>query len=675
MKNKLLTKCVLAACALVGLGSAQAQDYQLTSPDGQLTIGIHTDGTLQWSIQHDGTQVLLPSAIALKGVEKSSSGKAISFGPDVKVRKATRQSVNTSFATPFYKKAEVKDEYNALTLKCRGGFSVEFRAYDDGAAYRLVSELRKPYYVMAETADFNFAQPGRAFIPYVNENRNGERYCFSLESYYDEVPLSQMHADSLAITPLLVEVADGKKATVMDGGVENYPGMFLTFNEETRQGVQAAFAPVPTETFIGGHNRFNLIPSERADYIASIDGPRTLPWRAVLVTTQDTQLADNDMAQRLAPACRIDDTSWIKPGKVAWDWWNACNLSGVDFKAGMNTPTYKAYIDFAAQHKLEYIIIDDGWSTTESLTENLNPDINLPELIAYGNQKGVGIILWAAWRNAARNTEADFAHYEKLGIKGFKIDFFDRDDQPAMQSIEQIAACAARHHLLLDLHGMKPFGLQRAYPNLVNFEGVKGLENCKWEPTVNGVPMHDFPRYDVTIPYLRQLAGPMDYTPGATMNANRWNFRGINDQPMSQGTRVHQMAMYTIFEAPLQMLSDSPSKYAKEPEYTDFIAQVPTTFDETVALAGEVGEYIILARRKGNTWFVAAMTNWTPRDLTIDLSFLPAGAHEAVIFSDGVNADRDATDWRMETRRLSASDKLNVHLAPGGGWTARITVE
>ncbi|HIZ02153.1 MAG TPA: glycoside hydrolase family 97 protein [Candidatus Bacteroides merdipullorum] len=675
MKNKLLQKCLLAACALMGLATAQAQDYQLTSPDGLLNIGIYTDGRLQWSVSHDGTQVLLPSDIALKGVEKSSSGKAISFGPDVKVRKATRQSVNTSFATPFYKKAEVKDEYNALTLKCRGGFSVEFRAYNDGAAYRLVSELRKPYYVTAETADFNFAQPGRAFIPYINENRNGERYCFSFESYYDEVPLSQMIPDSLSITPLLVEVADGKKATVMDGGVENYPGLFLTFNEETRQGVQAAFAPVPTETFIGGHNRFNLIPSKRADYIASIDGARTLPWRAVLVTTRDTQLADNDMAQRLAPACRIDDTSWIKPGKVAWDWWNACNLSGVDFKAGMNTPTYKAYIDFAAQHKLEYIIIDDGWSTTESLTENLNPDIDLPELIAYGNQKGVGIILWAAWRNAARNTEADFAHYEKLGIKGFKIDFFDRDDQPAMQSIEQIAACAARHHLLLDLHGMKPFGLQRAYPNLVNFEGVKGLENCKWEPTVNGVPMHDFPRYDVTIPYLRQLAGPMDYTPGATMNANRWNFRGINDQPMSQGTRVHQMAMYTVFEAPLQMLADSPSKYAKEPEYTDFIAQVPTTFDQTVALDGQLGEYIVLARRKGNTWFIAAMTNWTPRDLTIDLSFLPDGAHEAVIFSDGVNADRDATDWQSETRKLSPADKLNVHLAPGGGWTARVTVK
>ena len=675
MKNKLLTKCVLAACALVGLGSAQAQDYELTSPDGKLNIGIYTDASLQWSVSHDGTQVLLPSAIAIEGRDEASPGKAIGFGEGVRVRKATREEVRASFATPFYKKAEVKDEYNALTLRCRDGFSVEFRAYDDGAAYRLLSDRRKPWLVTNETADFNFAKDHPAFIPYVNDNRNGERYSFSFESYYAEVPLSQMIPDSLAITPLLVELEGGKKAVVMDGGVVDYPGMFLTLNEQTKQGVQAHFAPVPTETFIGGHNRFNLVPSKRADYIARIGGPRTLPWRAVLVTTQDTQLADNDMAQRLAPACRIDDTSWIKPGKVAWDWWNACNLSGVDFKAGMNTPTYKAYIDFAAQHKLEYIIIDDGWSTTESLTENLNPDINLPELIAYGNQKGVGIILWAAWRNAARNTEADFAHYEKLGIKGFKIDFFDRDDQPAMQSIEQIAACAARHHLLLDLHGMKPFGLQRAYPNLVNFEGVKGLENCKWEPTVNGVPMHDFPRYDVTIPYLRQLAGPMDYTPGATMNANRWNFRGINDQPMSQGTRVHQMAMYTIFEAPLQMLADSPSKYAKEPEYTDFIAQVPTTFDQTVALDGQLGEYIVLARRKGNTWFIAAMTNWTPRDLTIDLSFLPAGSHEAVIFSDGINADRDATDWQSETRKLSPTDKLNVHLAPGGGWTARVTVK
>ena len=677
MKNKLFIHCLAGLCALMvpGMGGLSAQDYRLASPDGKLSISIYTEDDLQWSIQHDGTTVLLPSSIALQGRDEQSPQKAITFGKDVKVSKASRQSVESSFATPFYKKAEVKDVYNELTLKCRGGYSVQFRAYDDGAAYRFLSDVRKPFQVTAETADFNFDQDYKAFIPYVNDNRNGERYCFSFEAYYDEVKLSQMAPDSLAITPLMVDLGDGKKAVIMEGGVENYPGMFLLQNPETKQGVQAAFAPIPTETFIGGHNRLNLIPSERADYIARIDGQRTLPWRAVLVTTRDTQLADNDMAQRLAPPCRIEDTSWIRPGKVAWDWWNTCNLTGVDFKAGMNTPTYKAYIDFAAQHKLEYIIIDDGWSGRESLTEDLNPDINLEELVAYGNQKGVGIILWSSWRNAIKDLEGNFAHYAKLGIKGFKVDFFDRNDQIVLQSVEEMAACAARHHLLLDLHGLKPFGIQRAYPNVVNFEGVKGLENAKWEPIVNGVPLHDFPRYDVTAPYLRQLAGPMDYTPGTMVNATRATFRAINDHPMSQGTRVHQMAMYTIFEAPLQMLADSPSKYAKEPECTDFIAQVPTTFDETVALDGQVGEYIILARRKGNTWFIGAMTDWTPRDLTIDLSFLPAGSHEAVIFSDGVNADREATDWKQEARKVSSTDKLKVHLAPGGGWTARIVCD
>ena len=673
-----MTRCLAGLCTLIALSAAPAlaQDYQLSSPDGKLHISVYADNQLQWAVSHDGTDILQPSAIGLQGRDERSPRKAVSFGQDVRVSRVSRRSVDTSFPTPFYKKAEVRDAYNELTLKCRGGYSIQFRAYDDGAAYRLVSDLRRPFLVEQETADFNFAQDYPAFIPYVNDNRSGERYCYSFESYYDEIRLSQMAPDSLAITPLMIDLGQGKKAVVMEGGLLDYPGMFLLQNHRPdSHSLQAAFAPVPTETFIGGHNRLNLIPSRRADYIARIDGPRALPWRVVLVTTRDTQLADNDMAQRLAPPCRIEDTSWIRPGKVAWDWWNTCNLTGVDFKAGMNTPTYKAFIDFAAANKLEYIIIDDGWSGLESLTEDLNPDIDLEELIAYGRQKGVGIILWSSWRNAAKDMENSFAHYARMGIKGFKIDFFDRDDQPVVRAVEEMAACAARHHLLLDLHGLKPFGLQRAYPNIVNYEGVKGLENAKWEPITPNGPLHNFPRYDVTIPYLRQLAGPLDYTPGALKNATRADFRTNNDHPMSQGTRVHQMAMYTLFEAPLQMLADSPSAYMKEQECTDFIASVPTVFDKTVALDGKVGEYILLARRKGNTWYVAAMTDWTARDLTVDLSFLPQGSHQAVIFSDGINADREATDYRKETRRLTSADKLTVHLAPGGGWTARITLE
>ena len=610
---------LLLSCAL----TAQAQQYQLNSPDGKLIVNIEAGKNLNWAIAHDGTSVLLPSDIAMQCTEAEGKPIAFTFGKDVKVTKATRTSVDTSFPTPFYKKASVKDTYNQLTLKCRNGYSIQFRAYDDGAAYRFVSELRKPFCVKDEIAEFNFDRDYHAFVPYINDNRAGERYCYSFESYYDEAPLSRMYKDSLAITPLMVELENGKKAVIMEAGLSNYP--------------------------------------------------------AVLVVTHDTQLANNDMMQRLAPECRIADTSWIKPGKVAWDWWNTCNLTGVDFKAGMNTPTYKKYIDFAAENQLEYIIIDEGWSGKESLMEDISPEINLEELVAYGNQKGIGIILWASWRNLTGGgdispaVEQVISHYAQMGIKGFKIDFFDRDDQLAISSTEQLAACAAKHHMLLDLHGLKPFGIQRAYPNILNFEGVKGLENSKWEPIVNGAPLHDFPRYDVTAPYLRQLAGPMDYTPGAMVNATRSLFRSVNDHPMSQGTRVHQMAMYTVFEAPLQMLADSPSKYMKEQECTDFIAKVPTTFDETIALDGKIAEYITIARRKGNTWFVGSMTNWTPRSCTIDLSFLSEGNYEAEIFADGINADREATDYKKEVRIVTAKDKLNVQLAPGGGWTARIT--
>lgn len=691
MSHTFLKTYLSALVLLLMLGTlhANARQYRLTSPDGKLNVTIDTDEQLRWSITHEGTTVLLPSAIALQGIDESNA--TFTWGANAKVSRTKRTSVQTSFSTPFYKKAEVEDNYNQLTVAFRENFSLEVRAYNDGAAYRLVSTRKEAFAVANEIAEFNFDNDYQAFIPYVNDNREGERYCFSFESYYDEAPLSKLYADSLAITPLMVCLPQGKKAVVMEAGLSNYPGMFLVRNPKKDNSLVAAFAPLPLKNKIGGHNRLNTIPTKRsnliyqpigADYFnqgGTAGGERTFPWRVVLISTQDTQLANNDMMQRLAPPCRVEDISWIKPGKVAWDWWNACNLTGVDFKGGMNTPTYKKYIDFAADNKLEYIIIDDGWSGTESLLEELNPQIDLEELVTYGNRKGVGIILWASWRNLTGgnekcfDTENIFRHYSQMGIKGFKVDFFDRDDQIAIASVEIMAHLAAKHHILLDLHGLKPYGIQRTYPNILNFEGVKGLENAKWEPVINSEPKHDLPRYDVTIPYLRALIGPLDYTPGAMRNATRREFRTSNDLPMSMGTRVHQMAMYTVFEAPLQMLADSPSRYMKEQECTDFIAQVPTVFDETVMLAGEVGEYIAVARRKGDTWYIAAMTNWTARNCDIDLSFIGEGTYTAEIFSDGVNADRDATDYRKETRTVTAGDTLEASMMPGGGWTARLT--
>ena len=666
MKAKLFFLfCLISLCASAG-------NYEVSSPNGKVKVTITTDEGVKWSVDYDGRQVLLPSAIDIR---LSQGRKTYGLG---KVGKVARHAVNGSFMNPFYKKLNISDAYGQLLMYTTEKFTIEVRAYDDGAAYRLISSNKKPLTVTDETVEFCFSDDYQAFVPYVNDNRGGERYCYSFESYYDEAPLSKMYPDSLAITPLAVCLPDGMKAIVMDAGVENYPGMMLKKGEGNV--LKAEFSPYPLEQEIGGYDRLNLVPTKRADYIAKFVKQQSLPWRAVVITERDADILNCDMAQRLAPACRIADTSWIKPGKVAWDWWNNCNITGVDFPSGMNTNTYLYYIDFAAKNRVEYIIIDEGWSGKESLMEGLSPDIDLKRLIAYGKEKGVGIILWSSWRNLIGSnplggiaaTEAVMKHYADMGIKGFKVDFFDRDDQQVIASAYQVAECAAKYHLYLDYHGLKPFGIQRAYPNIFNFEGVKGLENSKWEPRVGDGPLHNQPRYDVTAPYLRMLAGPMDYTPGAMMNAMKDSFFGNNDHPMSQGTRVHQMAMYTTFEAPLQMMADSPTKYMQNQECTDFIAQIPTTFDETVALDGKLGEYTVIARRKGSVWYVAAMTDWTARDLTISLDFIGEGQHTADIFADGVNAHKEATDYKHTQQTVTSKDRLAVHLSSGGGWTAII---
>ena len=671
-----MTKLIKTIIALMLTANAawaadNTQKTIVTSPDGKLKVCAESGNGLKWSVNYNGTAVIEPSAVGI-----TIGGKEVIAG---KASMSKVKSVDKTYDVFYAKRKEIRDRYNTVTLSFKSGAKVELRAYDGFAAYRILPGVKKDAIVDAETVELRFPSDCEAFVPYVNDNRGGERWCYSFESYYDEQCLSQMYRDSLAITPLAVTVPAVGRAVVMDAGVENYPGLMLVKGEGNS--LRGQFAPYPTESEIGGYARLNLVPTKRADYIARISKGQSLPWRVVVVAENDAEIMNSDVAQLLAPECRISDTSWIKPGKVAWDWWNNTNITGVDFKSGMNTPTYKYYIDFAAKHNLEYIIIDEGWSGGESLTDDLNPEIDLEKLIAYGQRRGVGIILWSSWRNLIGSnpqndislTDAVMKHYADMGIKGFKVDFFDRDDQEVIVSAYKIAENAARHHLLLDYHGLKPSGIQRAYPNILNFEGVKGLENSKWEPRVGDGPLHNQPRYGVTIPFLRMLTGPMDYTPGAMDNARRDNFFGNNDHPMSQGTRVHQMAMYATFEAPLQMLADSPTKYEREQECTDFISRIPTMYDETVAIDGRMGEYTVVARRKGDTWYVAAMTDWTARNLTIDLSFLGEGTYEAEIFSDGVNAEKEATDYKHTKQSVKAGDKLDVHLASGGGWTALIT--
>ena len=640
-----------------------AQVIHVKSPNGKIDMALECGAKILWSVKHENTEVIAPSPISI------TLGGGVVLGNNTKVMSVKNSKFRASFATPIYKKKTVIDEYNQVIVNFKGEFGLILRAYNDGVAYRFFTSKKGQIIVESEEVNFNFSTDHKAFIPYVRDLRENDMYSSAFEIMYAEIPLSKFVKDSLAISPLLIDLVNGKKAAIIEAGLEDYPGMFLTRNNKTQQGLKGAFAHYPKVERLGGFNKMNYMVAEREPYIAKTNGTRNFPWRAIIISESDKDLANNDLVQKLSAPSQIADVSWIKPGKVAWDWWNDWNISKVDFKAGINTETYKNYIDFASKNHIEYVVLDEGWSENTNLLK-VSSSMNIEELISYGKQKNVGIILWASWYAINQVLDDAFSHYSKMGVKGFKIDFIDRDDQKMVKSLYDIAKKAASYKLFVDYHGMyKPTGIQRTFPNIVNFEGVKGLENAEWTPN------DDMPRYETSIPFIRMLAGPMDYTPGAMRNATRADFRPSNSMPMSQGTRCHQLGMYVVYEAPLQMLADSPTAYMKEQESTNFISQIPTTFDETIALDGKVGEYVAIARRKGDKWFVGGLTNWSARKMTVDLSFLDKGTYSAEIFKDGINANKDATDYKRETVKVSNIDKLTVNMANGGGFAFIISPE
>ncbi len=643
------------------------QSYDVKSPNGAIVLRVETKDKLRWAVQHKGEPVIEPSPIALR----LESGEVL--GDLAGVKSFETRHIDTEFKAINFRRAVVKDRYTHLFIQCEDDFGVEFRVYDDAVAYRFFIQRPGELVIANEEANFNFTADHHAFIPYLRDYREGQIFVSSFESPYTEQKLSEFMPGAVAILPLLVDMGNGKKVVILEADLEDYPGMYLNFNP-TGSGFQGVYAPYPLDVrlggahlgeFDGGGEGINVIPTRRADYIAKTAGARTFPWRVIVISEADKDLLNNDIVQKLASPPRLDDVSWIVPGQVAWDWWNDYNLTHVDFRAGMNTPTFKYYIDFAAANRAKYIIIDAGWSAGLDLTK-LNPNVNVPEIVAYGKEKGIGVILWATWYAITQQMHEVFPKYAAIGVKGWKIDFIDRNDQIAVASTYEIAKLAAEYKLMVDYHGVfKPTGLQRTYPNVVGYEGVYGLENFKWADM-------DAPRYAVTIPYTRNMAGPMDYTSGAMINATQADFKARNHAPMSKGTRCHQLAQYVVFEVPIQMLSDSPTLYMREQECTDFITSIPTVFDETVPLDGKVGEYVAIARQKDGIWYVGAMTNWEARELTLDLAFLEEGHYQAVVFKDGVNADREATDYKKEVLTVTAGHRLKIHLSNGGGWAARI---
>ena len=657
--KRFFTFFLLAAFAgALTAGSAQAKVYKLSSPDGRTSVEVDVQKQITWSVRHGGQQVLAPSAISL-----TAAGNVIGY--DARVKSARTEKIRGTVAAPFWRQAAIEERYNELELTLPDGWSLTFRAYDgEGVAYRFSStSLKKGDRITAEQAEFNFDRDYTAYVPYNPDTEHP--FATSFESKYTVAPLSAFRSDALAFSPLLVCLDGGLRVEVTDADIESYPGMFLKKGSRSLS-LEGSFAPVPAATR-ETPRRGQVVVDRYSDDLAVIrenaskKAPRHFPWRVLAIAESDADLPVNNLVYLLASPSRVKDISWIKPGKVAWDWWNDWNITGVDFEAGINTRTYKHYIDFAAENGIEYVVLDEGWSAPLDIMK-LNPAIDLKELAKYASSKGVDLVLWAVSYVLDKDLEKACKTYSKMGIKGFKVDFMNRDDQEVTEQLYRIAEAAARHQMLVDYHGMyKPAGMNRTWPNVLNFEGVWGLEQMKWTT-------EDIVEYDVTFPYIRMLSGPVDYTPGAMRNALKREFAPNNSNPVSQGTRARQVAEYVVFDAPFEMLCDNPSAYRKEQETTDFITAIPTVWDETRILQGTVGQYIVTARRSGTRWYIGGLTGWDARDLSLDLSGLVKGKHSAVLYRDGVNAARNATDYRIETVEVQSKKPLPVHMAPGGGF-------
>ena len=641
---------VLPILNTLALQATAQSSYDLRSPDGRIELRIRTADRIQYDLVIKGRAVLENSTMSLD-VEHQK------LGVKPKVLDAKRGSTDQVVEPVVRQKfAKIRDHYNELRLKIDGGYSIVFRAYNEGVAYRFETSLpQEKVKIYGEESAFNFAANFVVYYP-----QEDSFYSHNERKYLPQ-RLTEIAPEFIATLPAIVDVGQGAKLAIAESDLEDYPGLWLRGTAGT--GLAATFPPYPTKEVQTSDRDYK--PVETADYIAVTSGTRTYPWRVIGIADHDGDLITNQIVYLLERPSQVQDTSWIKPGKVAWDWWNDWNIDGVDFQAGINTKTYEYYVDFAAKYGIPYIILDDGWYKLGNLLE-VTPALNMDELVAYAKQKNVGIILWASWKTLDDQLIPALDQFEKWGVKGIKVDFMQRSDQIMINYFHRVCREAAKRHMLVDYHGdQKPAVMTRTWPNLINTEGVRGMEWSKWS-------RESEPEHNVTLPFTRMFLGPLDYTPGAMRNATKTTFAPINSQPMAMGTRCHQLGMYVVYEGPLQMLSDSPSNYMREPETMEFLSVVPTEWDETKVLDARIADYVVVARRNGKDWYIGAMNDWTPRSLDIDLAFLPDGNFTMDAYQDGVNADRNANDYRKTTTPVNRTTKLKLQLASGGGFAARI---
>jgi alpha-glucosidase len=636
-----------------------AQTKEVHSPDNRVKIIAEINKGLRYSVYFDNKEVISPSAIDLF----LKNNKSLVSGASLKKSsvKEVREEIIPAIAE---KRKKIPDHYNELTLLFKQSFAVIFRAYNDGIAYRFQTLFKDSVIIENENAVFNFPENHSVYYPEVVKRADADIFHTSFEEPYKLKPLDSIGKDNILFNPVLVYPEQSPRLLITESDIEDYPGMFLTGNN-TRQ-LKGKFAPYPLREKMteGGYQQY--LVTERAGYIAKTKGTRNYPWRVLVIAEHDKDLPGNDIVYRLAPPSRIGDASWVHPGKGTDEWIIGTNLFNVPFKTGVNTALYKYYIDFAKRFGFDRIMMDAGWSDTKDLFK-INPAINMDEITAYARQKGIKLSMWTLALTLDAQLEPALEQFEKWGVDFIMTDFMDRDDQKMVNFYYRVAEACAKHKIMIMYHGaFKPAGFGKTFPNAITREGVLGSEYNIWSEKAT-------PDHNLLLPFIRMVAGPMDYEPGILDNATKKTFRPIEEKVMAPGTRCHQLAMFIVYESPIQIFSGNPSQGLMEPVFMELLGSIPTAWDETNIIDGKVGEYIITARKKGDDWYIGSMSNWQPRELKLPLDFLEATAeYNAVICEDGVNADRHASDYKLSEKKYSSKDIVTIKLAPGGGFVLRL---
>ena len=626
-------------------------ESELSSPNGEIKVTLNITDKIYYSIAYDGDVLLKDNSLQL-----ALKDEVLGQNPRLRRRKYVSVDEQLTPVMPL-KFSTVTNQYNQLTLTFKN-YSVEFRAYDDGVAYRFVTSRKGEVEVLGEEFAVNFPDD------YLLHLQQPGGFKTSYEEPYTHVFSNEWKpSDKMSVLPVLIDTRKQYKILISESDLTDYPCMFLKGTGDN--GIVSTFPKAPLAFGEDGDRSLKI--TQEADYIAKTSGARNYPWRYFVLTKDDRQLLENTMTYKLAGKNQLQDVSWIKPGQVSWEWWNDASPYGpdVNFVSGYNLETYKYYIDFASKFGIPYIIMDEGWAKSTRDPYTPNPKVDLHELIRYGKEKNVGIVLWLTWLTVENNFDL-FKTFNEWGIKGVKIDFMDRSDQWMVNYYERVAKEAAKHHLFVDFHGsFKPAGLEYKYPNILSYEGVRGMEQ------MGGC----YPDNSIYLPFMRNAVGPMDYTPGAMISMQPNVYRVERPNSASIGTRAYQLALFVIFESGLQMLADNPTLYYRNEDCTRFITSVPVTWDETVALEAKAGEYAIIAKRKGDKWFIGGMTNngQTEREFAVKLDFLKKDrAYQMTSFEDGINAGRQAMDYRCKSSQVKNGDVLTVKMVRNGGFAAVI---